>query len=285
MIAENPALGCAPAAAPSFGFPFSTAALQRAAKYGGVNCEMAGVDSRYGNGFPEPRYASIKKYVLEGISRGDFRPGDRIDSEAELIKKFGVSRMTANRALRELQDAGILVRLPGVGSFVADPSAKGHIIEIRNIADEIRARGHQHSALVVKNVVEKANRKTAPLLEVAIGTPIYHSLIVHKEAGVPIQLEERYVLGSAAPGYDQVDFTRTTPNEYLMRVAPLERVDHTVRAVTPSPIEQELLGISETEPCLLLIRQTWSTSRLVSYARLSHPGSRFEFEDSFSVSS
>lgn len=244
---------------------------------------MAAGEERYRQAFPEPRYASIKKYVLDGISRGKFRPGDRIESETELLKRFGVSRMTANRALRELQDAGVLVRLPGVGSFVADPSAKGHIIEIRNIADEIRARGHRHSSLVVKNVAEKANRKTGPLLGVEIGTPIFHSVVVHHESGIPIQLEERFVLGEAAPGYSEMDFSRITPNEFLMRVAPLERVGHIVRAVLPSEEAQRLLQVNEMEPCLLLIRKTWSNSRLVSYARLTHPSSRFEFEDSFTV--
>lgn len=232
---------------------------------------------------PEPRYAAIKKYVQEAVSKGDLRPGDRVDSESELMKKFGVSRMTAHRALRELQDQGVLLRLPGVGSFVADPTAKSHIIEIRNIADEIRARGHQHSALVIKNMAESADRKTAPLLGVAVGAPIYHSIVVHHEAGLPIQVEERFVVGDAAPGYDAIDFSKVTPNEFLMRVAPLERVAHVVRAVMPTPEVQDLLTIKETEPCLLLIRQTWSNSRVVSYARLTHPGSRFEFEDSFTV--
>ena len=251
----------------------------------GVECQMAAVTERESRMVPEPLYASIKKYVLDGISRGKFAPGDRIESEAELLKKFGVSRMTANRALRELQDAGVLVRLPGVGSFVADASAKGHIIEIRNIADEIRSRGHQYSALVVRNVAEKANRKSGPLLGVAPGTPIFHSIVVHKEAGLPIQVEERFVLGEAAPGYSEMDFSRITPNMFLTRIAPLERVDHIVRAVLPSEEAQKLLEISEAEPCLLLIRKTWSNSRIVSYARLTHPSSRFEFEDSFSVSS
>ena len=244
---------------------------------------MAGVEEGIGLASPEPRYAAIKKYVHDAVGRGQIRPGDRVESESELMKKFRVSRMTAHRALRELQDEGVLIRLPGVGSFVADPSAKSHIIEIRNIADEIRSRGHQHSALVIKNAVESANRKSAPLLGVAVGTPIFHSMIVHHEAGVPIQLEERFVLGDAAPGYDKADFTQITPNEFLTRVAPLERVDHVVRAVMPSKEVQDLLRVEEREPCLLLIRQTWSNSRLVSFARLTHPGTRFEFEDSFTV--
>lgn len=232
---------------------------------------------------PEPLYVAIKRYVTEGIARGDFRPGDRVDSEAELIKRFGVSRMTAHRALRELQDSGLLVRLPGVGTFVADTSAKGHIIEIRNIADEIRARGHEHSSLVMMNQKENANRRAATHLGVAVGTSVFHSIIVHSEAGVPIQFEERFVLASAAPGYDEADFSTTTPNEFLMRAAPLERVDHIVRATMPNRTIQKALDIGESEPCLLLIRRTWSDSRLVSVAELSHPSSRYEFEDSFTV--
>ena len=244
---------------------------------------MADADYLIGKPSPEPLYAMVKKSITDAIARGDLHPGDRVASEAELVLKFGVSRMTAHRALRELQDVGVLTRLPGVGSFVADPSAKGHIIEIRNIADEIRARGHQHTSMVVRNAAEKANRKTAPRLGVALGTPIYHSVIVHFEAGIPIQLEERFVLGEAAPGYNKADFTRITPNEFLMRAAPLERVDHVVRAVLPTDEAVRLLQIKKDEPCLLLVRQTWSQGRLVSYALLTHPGSRYEFEDSFTV--
>jgi GntR family histidine utilization transcriptional repressor len=232
---------------------------------------------------PEPRYAAIKHYVLNAIHSGELKPGDRLESEAEMMQQFSVSRMTANRALRELQNAGIIVRLPGVGSFIAEPAPQGHIIEIRNIADEIRARGHEYHASVELNVAEKASRKIASLLGVAIGTRIFHSLIVHHEAGSPIQLEERFVLATAAPDYDRIDFSQTTPNEYLVKVAPLERVDHTVRAIMPDHHTCELLQVKEGEPCLLLIRQTWSKSRVVSYARLTHPGSRFEFSDTFTV--
>ncbi|VTN06484.1 Uncharacterized HTH-type transcriptional regulator yurK [Raoultella ornithinolytica] len=70
---------------------------------------------------PAPFYEKVKQAISEKIQRGVWRPHDRIPSEAELVAQFGFSRMTINRALRELTDEGLLVRLQGVGTFVAEP--------------------------------------------------------------------------------------------------------------------------------------------------------------------
>src|SRR3546814_8880204 len=107
--------------------------------------------------------------------------------------------MTANRALRELQSAGVIVRRAGSGSFIAEPTPIGHMIEIRNIAEEIRGRGPDYRARVIQNFEEKASAETAALLEVPVGTKIFHSFIVHHEAEFPIQLGERLVLAAAGP--------------------------------------------------------------------------------------
>ena len=157
------------------------------------------------------------------------------------------------------------------------------MIEIRNIADEVRARGHAYRARVVQNDIVRATVATAALLHVPAGTRLFHSIIVHHEAEWPIQLEDRIVLASAAPDYGRIDFTRTTPNEYLTRIAPLERVEHRVRAAMPDAATRALLGLDEKEPALIMIRQTWSRGRLVSHACLTHPAHRFELSASFSV--
>jgi len=232
-----------------------------------------------------PRYAAIKLSIHEAIKNGTLHPGDRVPSEAELVSRFGVSRMTANRALRELQSAGVLVRRAGSGSFVAEAKPIGHMIEIRNIADEVRARGHAYRARVVRNEAVKAMGDIAALMGVAAGTRLFHSVIVHHEAEFPIQLEERIVLASVAPDYGEMDFTRMTPNEYLTRTAPLERVEHRVRAEMPDDPTRNLLGLTDGEPILVMTRQTWSRGKLVSHAWLTHPASRFELSASFSVSS
>src|SRR3546814_1015633 len=52
-----------------------------------------------------PRYAAIKQSIYDAIGDGRLKPGDRVPSEADLVEQFDVSRMTANRALRELQSA------------------------------------------------------------------------------------------------------------------------------------------------------------------------------------
>jgi GntR family histidine utilization transcriptional repressor len=94
----------------------------------------------------QPRYVAIKDSIFEDIREGRLKPGDQTPSEAELVETFKVSRMTANRALRELQSAGVVVRRAGRGSFVAEPRPIGQLIEIRNIAEEVRGRGHAYRA-------------------------------------------------------------------------------------------------------------------------------------------
>lgn len=67
------------------------------------------------SGSPAPFYEKVKQTISEKIATGVWRPHDRIPSEADLVAQFGFSRMTINRALRELTDEGLLVRLQGSG--------------------------------------------------------------------------------------------------------------------------------------------------------------------------
>src|SRR3984957_11687187 len=97
----------------------------------------------------QPLYLQVKRHILDNIGSGKWGTSSRVPSENDIVKSFGVSRMTANRALRELRDEGVLVRIAGVGSFVADRHAHGHPLQIRGIDAEIRERGHAHRAEIV----------------------------------------------------------------------------------------------------------------------------------------
>jgi len=72
-----------------------------------------------------PKYRQILESLTRAISRGDFRPGARLPSESELVAEHGASRLTVNRALRELQLAGLIDRRVGSGSYVRQPGTQG----------------------------------------------------------------------------------------------------------------------------------------------------------------
>jgi GntR family transcriptional regulator, histidine utilization repressor len=229
----------------------------------------------------QPLYLQVKRHILDNIRSGKWGTLTRVPSENDIVKSFGVSRMTANRALRELRDAGVLVRVAGVGSFVADQHAHAHPLKIRSIADEIRERGHVHRAEIVSLERVRAVAELAADFDIASRSELYCSVIVHFENDRPIQLEERYVLPKLAPDYLSMDFTRTTPYDYLIRVAPLQEAEHLLRAVMPEERTRVLLTMQQNEPCLLMIRRTWTAGAIASLARLYYPGSRYEMSGRF----
>lgn len=227
------------------------------------------------------RYLQVKQFVLQQITAGSLQPGHRVPSENQLVRDLDVSRMTANRALRELAADGVLVRVAGVGTFVAEQRVHAHPLQVRNISDEIRARGHQHSAKVVALGPVSASRDLAERCGVGTGARLDHSLLIHFEDGVPLQVEDRYVNPTVVPGYLRNDFTQVTPHDFLMQSAPLQRAEHVVRALLPDGRIRRMLRLSVGDACLLIRRRTWSEERIVTVADLYHPGSRYELAGSF----
>jgi GntR family histidine utilization transcriptional repressor len=224
----------------------------------------------------KPRYQQLKDFIIEQISSGKLQPSDRVPSENDLVETKNVSRMTANRALRELNDEGYVERVAGRGTFVSDYRSRSDLVEVQNIADEIARRGHVHSSAVLRQSIQHAGGEIAKALHVEQGTDVCHLLLVHSENNVPIQVEDRYVLASFAPECVQQDFEAVTPSAYLTGVAPLQEAEQTVRASRPNPAIRQHLEMADDEPSLLVMRRTWSEGRPVTFARLHHPGSRYE---------
>ena len=103
----------------------------------------------------QPRQAAPEGRAVAGPLA---RPAQLMPSEAELVAQFGVSRMTVNRALRELQAEGLVDRVQGVGTFAAQLHRVSSTLTIRDLHEEIEARGHRHHAEVHLAREERAPR-------------------------------------------------------------------------------------------------------------------------------
>jgi GntR family transcriptional regulator, histidine utilization repressor len=228
-----------------------------------------------------PAYQGIKDFILARIDAGEWGEGDQVPSENELAREFKVARMTVNRALRELTAEQVLTRVQGAGTFVARPKYESTLVAIRSISDEIVARGHRYRAEVLEIGVLPADAALAAEIGLAMNERLYYSRVLHFENDVPVQLEERWVNPAAAPEYTGQDFTHITPNQYLMREAPLQRVEYRIEALAPDGETRARLAMGDAEPCLVLHRRTWSRGLVASVADLWHPGSRYRFTGHF----
>ncbi|MBR7801277.1 histidine utilization repressor [Undibacterium fentianense] len=228
-----------------------------------------------------PVFQRIKNYLLKEIQNGTWKEGEAIPSEAALASKFQVSRMTVNRAVRELTSEQILNRIQGSGTYVAQQKYQATLVAIKSIAEEIRSRGHAHRSELHELIAVEANELLAQQFQAKVGFPLFHSLIVHFENDQAIQVEDRWVNAALAEDYLDQDFSHITPNEYLVAVAPLEGVDYSIEAVIPPKHIAEMLKISPREACLVLHRKTRSKNQIATIVTMWHPGSRYQFTGSF----
>jgi GntR family histidine utilization transcriptional repressor len=226
-------------------------------------------------------YAQVKDHISRKIQDGTWPAGHRLPSESELVAQFGISRMTVNRALRELMEQGRIVRVAGVGSFVAENKPQSTLLQIANIASEIRQRGHDYSCemLAVERVA--ASPDVAAWLDMRAGTSVFHSVCLHLENDTPVQLEERYVNPLVVPDFLEQDFAAVPPSEYLVRNVPFDQIEHVVDAVLPTAEQASRLAMEPTDPCLLLTRRTWTRNTPVTWVRCLHPASRYSLGSRF----
>jgi GntR family histidine utilization transcriptional repressor len=234
-------------------------------------------------------YDKIKKSVVKDIESGNLKPDDRVPSETKLAKIFNASRMTANRALKELTEEGRIVRIQGVGSFVARPKPDAALLEIKSIAKEIADWGGVHSSQILVLKEEKVTEQIAqnmdfnlyPDHDPNLDNTIFHSIIIHKDRGICVQYSERFINPKVAPHYLSQDFKKITPSEYLLEVAPIQEAEHIIEAVTCSKEIQECLKIQADEPCISLKRRTWSFDMVATYSIIISPGSRYKLKGKF----
>jgi GntR family transcriptional regulator len=111
---------------------------------------------------PEPRYRTIELALRADMAR--LEPGDPLPTEAELCERFGVSRMTAREGVRRLVDQGLLYRVRGRGTFVAQPAIHRPAGRLLSFSEEMRGRGLRPSSRVLEVDQQVASREEARVL-------------------------------------------------------------------------------------------------------------------------
>ena len=214
-------------------------------------------------------YSLVKQHLRDALAQGRFRRAALMPSETELVAQFGVSRMTVNRALRELQSDGPDRAGQGVGTFAAQLHRVSSTLRIRDLHGDPRARPPALGAGRApgcRNPRPPARR--AARLEPGDGVPLRHRPLGGRGAAAvrgPLRQP------GLRPEFLSVDFTLTTPTHYLFEVTALWRAQFSIEAALPTAEEAALLGIGAGDPCLIVVRRTFTTDAVITIARLVQP--------------
>jgi GntR family histidine utilization transcriptional repressor len=224
------------------------------------------------------QYQRIKQALIRGIAGGRWQPGDRVPSENELASEHGTSRMTARRALTELEAEGVIRRIQGLGSFVARRTIGTTLHQIRDISEDIAARGCRHRHKILLQTIAEPPPNLSEWLGNDLPETVGHLRLVHLADSLPIQYESRWVSLSLLPDFQHIDWATTPPSRVLLQRIPLSRALQRISAVALPEQAAASLQMARGSPGLFLQRVTWSGSEWATYSHFYHPGNAFSLE-------
>lgn len=214
--------------------------------------------------------AHIRGVIEDRIMSGAWHPGDRVPAEHELMVEFGCSRMTVNRALSALAEAGFVERRRRAGTVVARPKSQMAAIAIPDIEAQVTASGARYrlELLTAEPIAGAAAPKEALLAQ---ARSVLAITCRHWGAGV-FALEERWINLDAVPQAASVDFAAVAPGRWLLDHVPWTEGDYRITAVAAAD-RAALLEVDAAAPCLSFERWTSRGGATLTYVRQIFPGS------------
>lgn len=113
---------------------------------------------------PIPLHYQLKTIIQEMIENEELKPGDMLPSEREICEIQGVSKMTVNKAIMSLVSEGILYRIQGKGTFVANPKKNQEIYKLKGFSEEMEEKGFNTKTKILHFKVKKATKKDKTIL-------------------------------------------------------------------------------------------------------------------------
>ena len=183
---------------------------------------------------------------------GDLAPGDPMPSDAELCREFGVSRMTARNAMTRLADEGLIVRVSGRGSYVAEPPAHRRADRLLTFSHEMRRRGRTPSSRVLAREIRPSNAGEAALLGIPASEPVVVVRRLRCADDEPIALETALLIQPAAAAVMGADVEHGSLHEALAKAGwHLRRGTATISAAAATAEDARLLNLRRGDPLLV----------------------------------
>jgi GntR family histidine utilization transcriptional repressor len=217
----------------------------------------------------------IRADVEGRIRSGEWRPGDRIPFEHELVARYGCARATVGKALTSLARAGLIERRRKAGSFVAVPRVQSAALDIPDIGAVIASQGEAYRFALASRVIRPVDAADPDQQRLGATGGLLWLKGVHFAGDTPFAAEDRAIALMTVPEAAEMAFDALAPGSWLLSHMPWTHARHRISAQAAGPWGRRL-GIPAAEPCLVIERWTWKAvvggKAPVTFARQVFPG-------------
>lgn len=229
---------------------------------------------------PVPLYTQIRELLRSRILHGEYKTHAQMPSENEMVKSFGVSRITVRQALTDLQKEGLIFRIHGKGTFVSKPKATQDLRRLEGFGEAMAGRGHETFSRVLGHRVVRAGKLVGGRLQISERDEVMEIKRIRFLDREPISLDVTYVplaVGERLVREDlpHRDIFLILENDYGYA---LGNADLCIEAVVADAEQSAALKIDEGAPILRIERLTFTADGApLDFEFLYYRGDAFQY--------
>lgn len=225
-----------------------------------------------------PLYLQIYEHLRGKIGGGQWRPGDALPPELDLMEQYHVSRATVRQAMDSLVRDGLVYRERGRGTFVAHPTVEQGLTRVVSFTEDMRSRGFEPGTQVRSAELGPASQEIAGKLGVPAGEEVARIERLRLADGEPMSVEVSHLVHRYCPGILQHDYANQPLREMLEHDYGLRIVNaaQAIRAITASRELASALSLRRNAALLFIERVSFSQHNVpIELLHLYHRGDRY----------
>ena len=234
---------------------------------------------------PEPLWHQAEQALRALIANGEWPTDSQIPNEDRLGSMLGISRITVRHALRNLEDAGLVRREHGRGTFVRSATVVAGVRGLTSFTEEMASLGLTVGSRLLNGDVVEASPEIALALDINLGEQVFRLRRLRLGNDMPIGIQTAHLPVARVPGLLQeagIHSSLYATLKSIYGIAPMEaREVYRIGLVTEA--DAELLQLAVGSPAFVVERVTYDGEGPFEFAVSTMRGDRYEIRSTLRI--
>ncbi|MFD0959914.1 GntR family transcriptional regulator [Paenibacillus chungangensis] len=221
-----------------------------------------------------PLHLQVREIIRKEVENQELvDENGKMPTEAELVERFGVSRVTIRNAMQSLVEEGMFIRERGRGTYLNTNRPENWVGRLMGFTESIREAGFEPGADILRKGM--TNQHPEEVRDQMKQRAVWELKRVRHADGIPIAIEQAYYPPEIGIDLEQQDLNKIAIYKYFEDELGifLKEADQKISAVKAGKEEADILGVELGDPLLHLERISYSQqNESVEYLKaLYHP--------------